>query len=130
MVFDRRSYKRMLINKEAVLYVENKEISCLIRDISEKGVGLIIENQYLSLFSKGTQIDFSFVDFLPFGDEIETAIVRAEGFVRHMEQNGDTLTVGCYIPLSDAVAEYVKHKSVSRILSGREHLTSVQGRTV
>ena len=97
---DRRSYRRLSCNIEALIFINNKkEIKCKVIDISEYGMCIsVTKSEYLDTIDiTSCDIKVQFLDSFFIGVQEISSIVMEKVNIRHIEDSDDSLHIGVYI---------------------------------
>lgn len=117
MFYDKRYYPRTPVSVPAILHdsVQNGEICCMVRDVSEKGVCFEIsaKEQYAGNLHTGDPVHFQFIDTYQYGKESETDILSDECTIRYVKAFGDYIRIGCYVVAEDFQKYAVRREVVS-----------------
>ena len=117
MLKDNRYYQRTLVSVPAILHekASNREISCMVRDISENGIcfEVPVRERNVDSLSEGGSLHFQFIDTYQYGKEVETDVLSNDGRIRYMRLYDDVLRVGCYVT-GDDFKKYAVRREVVR----------------
>ncbi len=99
---DKRSYDRTRIAIGALLYDcrENKEITCEVDNISERGIcfKVPVSEPGKNSLKVGETLTFQFVDkIMETHDEMSDIIVIHKCMIRHITETPEYLIIGCYL---------------------------------
>lgn len=119
---EQRAYRRIEINIDGVFFVEQPngerlEFPGIIKDISEGGIGIVINEvldpAIVDAIDIGTQIHFQAFDSYDFfGDEHSVIVGSVSKAVRKVV-NADSIIIGCKISiLGKELEQYIKEKHV------------------
>ena len=117
MLKDNRYYTRTAVSVPAILHESrhHREISCMVRDVSEKGICFEIpaEDANRESLCEGGVIHFQFIDTYQYGKEAETDVLSNDGNIRYVKMLGNLIRIGCYVSGEDFSRYAVRREVVS-----------------
>ncbi|MBQ8946497.1 MAG: PilZ domain-containing protein [Lachnospiraceae bacterium] len=117
---DKRFYDRTKTTIEALLYEchENKEIPGYVDNISERGIcfKVPLPNPDCADLQTGDPLSFQFADEIPTGSGSDPVIMSHKCIIRHLNQDVNTLSIGCYITEPE-FEKYAIRKKIAPLLN-------------
>ena len=117
MLKDNRYYVRTAVSVPAILHENrhHKEISCMVKDVSEKGICFEIpaDDSYSESLCAGESIHFQFIDTYQYGKEAETDVLSNDCTIRYVKMLGNLIRIGCYVSGEDFSRYAVRREVVS-----------------
>ncbi len=112
---NKRLYTRLDTDIYANLYeaIENKEILCRVKNISEFGICFETPTDapFIERLQKGDDIRFQFVDSFRLDDKIKTEILSVKSRIKHITRKKDSYLIGCYVNREN-FRDYFRHKQL------------------
>ena len=101
MLEENRSYSRTEVSVPAILHdsIQNGEINCMVRDVSEKGICFEVptDEEFVDNLRTGDSVHFQFIDTFQYGKESETDILSSDCTIRYRKIIGNIIRIGCYV---------------------------------
>ncbi len=117
---DNRSYGRARIEVDALIYEaqDNTEIPCKIDNVSERGIcfRISLPEPKCANLRVGDTLRFQFTDMLTTHSTDEEVILSHKCIIRHLTQDDDYLTVGCYVTEPE-FEKYVILKKIAPLIN-------------
>ena len=112
MFKEKRNYTRTpLQGVDANIYINGKEITATIKDISETGIAFTI--MHYAPIRAGDIIRFQFLDSV----SKEHLVIDGRATVVRTNMEKNCLIIGCRIPLEKNYSNYVREKEALRFFS-------------
>ncbi len=109
---DRRDYTRLVLNVNAVLFKQGEELSCVITNISEQGIGIQTKASKSGVLKVNDAVQIVFIDTFNFGTKPMSTTNICKAKIMHIEKLGSLLKVGCFIH-DPAYIDYVRKRKFS-----------------
>ncbi len=128
-MFNRRYYERMNIGVKCVLYLqsgEEREVSAILRDVSESGIGLLLpdyENLAASL-KEGLEMTFIFCDSYRVYGEIVDNVVEGNAKVVRTAVTEEGIILGCILTNPRQLESYIRDRKVAYYLNSLQTFDS------
>lgn len=115
---DRRYYSRLNINIPCIIYYKNKEYSGIARDISEEGIGILINDKIKDNFKIDETLIFSFIDkFKKLNAIPKEYIITGNAKIKRISStNENKIILGCIYNQDHKIEEYVSDKKVTNYI--------------
>lgn len=105
---ERRKFKRIIVDDEANIYIENIEYPGMVQNISESGIGIVIPKTLPII--NGQELKFQYIDRRVAKQHV---VISGEGVVNRVEYTDDGSTIlGCDIVSSKKIRSYVSIRRV------------------
>lgn len=128
-MFNRRYYERMNIGVKCVLFLqsgEEREVSAVLRDVSESGIGLLLSDYegLLPVLKDGLEMTFVFCDNYRVYGEIVDRVVEGNARVVRTAMTEDGIILGCILTNPRQLETYIRDRKVAYYLNSLQTFDS------
>lgn len=124
---DRREFSRLDIRVDCTLYLGNIEIICQIRDISERGICLLVDDEIVkqNSIAVGTEMEFQYADVYEYFNEKRKAIISGKCKIMRIVSSDMGTILGCVVERGgkyEEYEEYVENRKVGEFVNSEMEL--------
>ena len=114
-MINKRLFTRLDTNISANIYEasENKEICCIVRNISEYGICFETKKDepFVTRIRENDNLYFQFKDSFRMDDKIETSVLTGRSRIKHVTTKKDKVFIGCYLN-KENFRQYFRHRQL------------------
>ena len=112
---NKRLFTRLDTDISANIYEasENKDIRCIVRNISEYGICFEAPKDapFVARIHEDDDLHFQFKDSFRIDDKMETDILTGRSRIKHVTQKKDRVLIGCYLN-KEKFRQYFRHRQL------------------
>lgn len=118
----RRFYERVNVEKEAIVYINNKEFDVEIKDIAEEGISFTVnnDNPVLANINISDILKFTAIDIYTYFDTVRTDVIIGRCKIIRIDDSlvdSSKKIVGCkFVNASQDLLDYVSAKKVMEFI--------------
>lgn len=118
----RRFYERVNVEKEAIVYINNKEFDVEIKDIAEEGIAFTVnnDNPVLANINISDILKFTAIDIYTYFDTVRTDVIVGRCKIIRIDDSLVDLNkkvIGCkFTNTSQDILDYVSAKKVAEFV--------------
>lgn len=118
----RRFYERVNVEKEAIVYINNKEFDVEIKDIAEEGIAFTVnnDNPVLANINISDILKFTAIDIYTYFDTVKTDVIIGRCKIIRIDDSlvdSSKKIIGCkFTHTSQDILDYVSAKKVMEFI--------------